>query len=153
MPLDPSWRAVSNPIPLLAPVIRAILVVMVATLGRLRQGRERPAEPGTGDTTRPARAGGKLGCCDRGEPRRAGGVPAGQAGPDVPAGRRAARGGAAAHAGAAPPGGRPAGQDVRRLLHPAGARPQPVAVAAGAVRAGPGTAADRRPAGLLVPDG
>src|SRR6266516_4057540 len=60
MPGAPSWRAVSNPMPLLAPVIRAIFVVMPVTLWPGPQSRERPADPGTGDTTLPVAAGGKL---------------------------------------------------------------------------------------------
>src|SRR5215470_2846346 len=59
-PCAPSWRAVSNPIPLLAPVIRAIFPVMSLTLRRPSSGRERPAEPGTGRTTLARAAGGKL---------------------------------------------------------------------------------------------
>ena len=41
----------ARPIPLLAPVIRAIVVVMPSSLPPVPAGRERPAEAGTGGTT------------------------------------------------------------------------------------------------------
>src|ERR1700722_1187129 len=50
-PRAPSWRAVSKPIPLLAPVTRAIVVSTPPTLGPARAPRQRPDMPGTGDTT------------------------------------------------------------------------------------------------------
>ena len=61
--------------------------------------------------------------------------------------------GRAPHAGAAPPGGGPAGRPVGGLLHPAGAGPRPAPVAPGAGRAGPGADAHRGRARLPVPHG
>src|SRR5262249_13364638 len=163
MAWDPSWRAVSSPIPLLAPVMRAIFVVMPVTLRQAPGGgRDRRSlglgVPASGQGTWHARGHEQRRCGRRSrcgppprrgpgghpEPCRAGGVPAGQARPGRPAGSRSAAGGAAADAGAAPAGGRPAGRDLGRLLHPAGAGPRAAPVAAGAVRGGPGADADRR---------
>ena len=87
------------------------------------------------------------------QPRRPGGVPAGQARPAESAPGRPARGRPAPHAGPAPPGGGPAGRPVGGLLHPARAGPRPAPVAPGAVRAGPGADAHRRRARLPVPRG
>src|SRR5580704_17360427 len=50
-PRAPSWRAVSSPIPLLAPVIRAIVVAMAPTVVSVPTQRERPAMARTGTTT------------------------------------------------------------------------------------------------------
>src|SRR5215469_10270265 len=60
MPRAPSSRAVSNPMPLLAPVIRA-MVVMAPILATTTPQRERPAEPGTGSTTHRAPGNGAAG--------------------------------------------------------------------------------------------
>src|SRR6202050_4499891 len=139
-PRAPSCRPVSSPIPLLAPVTRAIVVVMASTVGGPPPTWERPANAGISGPTLGAAATGGQGPDWKGEldqPGRPGGVPAGQAGPAPPAPGRAARNrrsGPAPDAGAAAAGGRPAGRPVRGLLHPARAGARAAPVAAGAVR-------------------
>src|SRR4029077_18922467 len=155
-PRAPSWRAVSSPIPLLAPVIRAIVVVMAPTLVTGRSGRERPLVPGTGSTTHRAPGRGENEGHELEPPHRAGRVPAGQARPAEPPSGRPARGRRARAPpppGAAPPGGSPAGRPVGGLLHPAGAGPRAAPLPSGAGRAGPGTDAHRGRARLPVPYG
>src|SRR5690348_344978 len=155
-PRAPSWRAVSRPIPLLAPVIRAIVVVMPPTLVTRPRCRERPFVPGTGSTTHRMPGRSENEGHELEPPHRAGRVPAGPARPAEPASGRPARGGHAEqtpHARAAPSGGGPAGGPVGGLLHPAGAGPRAAPVPAGAGRAGPGADAHRGRARLPVPHG
>src|SRR6266702_3266936 len=78
-PRVPSWRAVSRPIPLLAPVIRAIVVVMPPTLVTRQRSRERPFVPGTGSTTHRAPGRSENEGHELEPPHRAGRVPAGPA--------------------------------------------------------------------------
>src|SRR5262249_10822583 len=59
IPRAPSSLAVASPMPLLAPVIKAI-VVMPHRLPRARRRRERSDEPGTAGTTHAATARGRL---------------------------------------------------------------------------------------------
>ena len=106
--------------------------------------------PGTGGTRQPACSGGAdWGHGDRGV--RAGGAPL--AGPGVARGGRAAGGRAPARGRAAPRGTGPAGRDLRRLHHPAGAGPGDQPVGAGRRGAGPGAAAGPGRARAPVPAG
>src|SRR5580693_10141555 len=156
-----SW-AVAKPMPLLAPVISAVVVFILASLRRAAVRRERPAQAGIGNTTfaglPPARdrAGWIHGRADRAAGHPAGGagrVPARAAVPAAAGRGGAARRRAAAYPGAAPPGSGRAGRDVGGLLHPAGAGPRAAPVGADPGRAGPGADADPGRAGLPVPDG
>ena len=86
-------------------------------------------------------------------PSGAGRLPAGAPGAAAAGRRRAARGPAPPDRRAAPRGGGGAGDDVHRLLHPAGAAARPAAVGADAVGHRAGAAADPRRARPPVPAG
>ena len=93
MPRAPSSRAVSRPMPLLAPVMRAIVVMPRSWLRGRLPGDERPGEAGTGGTTlAPRRRRGQAGRHDTLRRSRAGRVPAHPPGPSAPGRRRAAVG-------------------------------------------------------------
>ena len=147
-PAAASWRAVSSPSPLVAPVMS--VVVMVSSLLPARGAPSRLpflglAVPGC------APAGYAYWRDDSSCRYRAGRGAAGLAGPAGPGRGRVAGSRRPPGTRPAPGGTGPAGRPVRRLRHPPGAGPVQRAVGPGAGVAGPGAAAVRRGTGSPVP--
>src|SRR5216683_6075540 len=159
MPLAPSSLAVSSPMPLLAPVIKA-MVVMPTIFEPGGDRRESIAEAGISGTTLLARGYGKLGVpahvrhhlLERdGERPGPGDVPAQPQAAAAARRCRLARGRAAAHARSSPPGGRSARRNVSGLLHPAGTGPRPPPVPSDPRRSRPRADPHSRRARVPVP--